>query len=342
MKIQIQNLRLTLVIFLSLIVFSFTWITLAKDKTSDAKNIFIDTDQDGLSDEEEKAYGTDPHKADTDGDGYNDGAEIKSGYDPLKPAPGDKLVSHKKDSLKKEKGSDKNTKQENENNSNGENLTEEISNKLVALLENPDPDKESITLDDLNSLIEETINPKINYDDLPEIDEKEIKIKKTNCKKLDQEKCKEKKKRDNLEYLTAISYILINNSPKQITSQKDISNFSKEILMQISSFSDSFDDSYFRNFIKIGEKTLKEVEKLEVPEDMLDIHVKGLKILKYGINLKNEPRSNKNDPLATIVSLSKVQGFISLLINFSNDIEIKLEKIGISDKEIDPLMGLEQ
>lgn len=42
-----------------------------------------DTDGDGLGDREEvKVYGTDPKKVDTDGDGYNDGDEVKNGYNP--------------------------------------------------------------------------------------------------------------------------------------------------------------------------------------------------------------------------------------------------------------------
>lgn len=45
----------------------------------------IDSDADGLTDDEEKIIGTDPNKADTDGDGYLDLAELKSGYDPLVP-----------------------------------------------------------------------------------------------------------------------------------------------------------------------------------------------------------------------------------------------------------------
>ena len=36
----------------------------------------VDTDGDGLSDDEEKAYGTDPTRADSDGDGLSDGAEV--------------------------------------------------------------------------------------------------------------------------------------------------------------------------------------------------------------------------------------------------------------------------
>ncbi len=45
-----------------------------------------DTDGDGLFDREEiKIYDTDPLNSDTDGDGFLDGDEVKSGYNPLGP-----------------------------------------------------------------------------------------------------------------------------------------------------------------------------------------------------------------------------------------------------------------
>jgi len=43
----------------------------------------VDSDSDGLSDEEEARYGTDSNNPDTDGDGYTDGEEVKSGHNPL-------------------------------------------------------------------------------------------------------------------------------------------------------------------------------------------------------------------------------------------------------------------
>jgi hypothetical protein len=47
----------------------------------DPKN--VDSDDDGLFDREEvKVYKTDPLKKDTDGDGYLDGEEVKKGYNP--------------------------------------------------------------------------------------------------------------------------------------------------------------------------------------------------------------------------------------------------------------------
>jgi len=55
-----------------------------------------DTDGDGLFDREEvQVYKTDPLLADTDGDGYSDGSEVKNGYNPLGPG---KLYSLEEDS----------------------------------------------------------------------------------------------------------------------------------------------------------------------------------------------------------------------------------------------------
>ena len=42
----------------------------------------VDSDADGLPDDQEGMYGTDFMNADSDGDGYLDGAEVQNGYDP--------------------------------------------------------------------------------------------------------------------------------------------------------------------------------------------------------------------------------------------------------------------
>ncbi|MBI4599556.1 hypothetical protein HY732_01395 [Candidatus Uhrbacteria bacterium] len=44
----------------------------------------VDEDQDGLTDAEERLYGTGEAKSDTDGDGFSDGNEIKNLFDPVK------------------------------------------------------------------------------------------------------------------------------------------------------------------------------------------------------------------------------------------------------------------
>ncbi len=78
------------IIVASLVVFLWTFFALAENKNGN--NIFLDSDQDGLTDQEEKTIGTDPYNPDTDSDGYQDGKEVSSGYNPLKAAPGDALM----------------------------------------------------------------------------------------------------------------------------------------------------------------------------------------------------------------------------------------------------------
>lgn len=46
-----------------------------------------DADGDGLTNDQEKAAGTDPNKVDTDGDGIADGDEIRLKTDPLQKSP---------------------------------------------------------------------------------------------------------------------------------------------------------------------------------------------------------------------------------------------------------------
>ena len=46
----------------------------------------VDTDDDGLTDRDEvKVFETDPNNSDTDGDSYGDGDEVRAGYDPKGP-----------------------------------------------------------------------------------------------------------------------------------------------------------------------------------------------------------------------------------------------------------------
>lgn len=50
------------------------------------KNIYeMDSDQDGLTEAQELALGTNPQSVDTDGDGQADLEELQSGHSPLVP-----------------------------------------------------------------------------------------------------------------------------------------------------------------------------------------------------------------------------------------------------------------
>lgn len=58
-------------------------LTNDEERTAGTSVAKPDTDGDGLGDREEvKVYDTDPKNSDTDGDGYSDGDEVKNGYNP--------------------------------------------------------------------------------------------------------------------------------------------------------------------------------------------------------------------------------------------------------------------
>lgn len=63
-------------------------------ETNGGQVVFVDTDNDGLTDPEETLYGTDPQNPDSDGDGVNDGDEVAAGTDPAVSDVSRDLVLH--------------------------------------------------------------------------------------------------------------------------------------------------------------------------------------------------------------------------------------------------------
>lgn len=74
-------------------------ITLYAKWISEEEIYIIDTDKDGLADEDEESYGTDPKNPDTDNDGYSDYEELILGTDPLTPNEYDETVDSDSDGL---------------------------------------------------------------------------------------------------------------------------------------------------------------------------------------------------------------------------------------------------
>ncbi len=342
MYLNLQKTKQTLLIFFLLIIFSFAMIGLAKDNSSGSKSVFVDSDQDGLSDQEEAIYKTDPHNPDTDGDGYSDGTEVKSGYDPLKPAPNDKLVSSNisqeqsaqldkiatdiKDDAKNDSGSDNSDK----------NLTKQLSAKLVAMIsDNENNGSKTIKLDQINSLIDETISAASQSDseELPEIDESKIKIKKQKYSKLSKTQRKEQLKKDDEEYLSSVFYIVANNLPRSISTQKDIQDFSDEIISKISVLATDPQNGmkYFDNLADRGQEILKQLNDVEVPKDMLDLHIRGLQLALYAVSLKDKVKINPNDPVSSLISISGAQSLITLSSDFMTRVENKMNDLNLTN-----------
>ena len=327
-KIKIKNLKLATFVFVSLFAFSFAVFSLADTQNTSSKNIFQDTDQDGLSNEEERLYGTDSHKADTDGDGYSDGTEIKSGYNPLKAAPGDKVstitdtqnadVLATTTSLTKE--------------AQKTNLTEEVSRQVVTVLKESTSNKQDISLDDLRSVVQEIINTNVSTDTLPEIDEKSIKIQKQKYSNLSELDRTAKIKEDTLAYVTAVSYILVNTSPVPMQSDDDMQKLASFVTANSMGVLSGENAALLDDFTVKGNLIAEQLQDLEVPENMLPMHMKTLRLAQYITTFKEKIKpKDSNDPLAQINTFAQITGCIQLLADLATDIEKTLAENGIAD-----------
>lgn len=312
-----NKMKWTLFLFFGLIIFSSAIFVFAENDAT-TNDIFNDADQDGLSNEEEKLYGTDPMNKDTDGDSYSDGVEVESGYDPLKPAPGDKL-------LKEESTTSVISTQEEEIS-----LTERVSNELVEMIQDTDESGEAISLEDINASVSNIMSGDVEEVVLPEINRDDIIIKKL-PKNLSDKKKSEREKEDALEYLTVVSYLVANNSPKTFSSEDELgsifSAISSESIMGLA----SGNTKVLEDVSKRGEKMLEELKGIEVPERMLDIHIKALQMAQYAVQLKNELKPADTDPLGQIAVLSKAQGFLGAVSELVTDIQEKLSEYDIKE-----------
>lgn len=294
------------------------------------KNIVDDPDQDDLTTEEERLYGTDPMNRDTDGDGYSDGVEVRGGYDPLRKAPGDKIVPEE----------EADASAADSFGVGGENLTEQTAQEIVALIQDAQTEggeNAEISLDDLNAVAQNLTSGNAEEIVLPEVDMDAIKIKKESCKKLSEKKCDEKVKEDIVEYLTVIAYIFANNSPKEFETQDELEGLSDDLVNEAMTALSLGNISQLDSLAENGEKMLAQIYEVEVPEKMLDVHVKAIKLAKYAASLKGELSvSPDEDPMKMISSLSKTQGLLNVSVGFMTEVQSKIVEYGI---DVVPLDG---
>ncbi len=314
-----RSARVTLFLFFSLVFLSIGFFVYADDAVTE-QSIFKDSDQDGLSNDEEILYKTDPLNKDTDGDGYMDGVEVETGYDPLKPSPGDKLVTQVVDAATSAPAAP-----------DEENLTSKVSAQIADMVQSSTGGDKEITMQSITDSVQNITEQNSQEIILPEVNVDDIKIKKVS-KKLKGDQKKEQEKQDAVEYLTVMAYILANNSPKTFHTQNDLSSVVTSLGMDSLTAMTSGNKKYLEDLSKKGEKILSEVKNIEVPEGMLDVHVKAIKMAKYAVTLKDETKSgDQMDPLGQIASLSKVQGFLGVVSDFTQEIFGKMSDLGIKE-----------
>ncbi|MEI6650593.1 MAG: hypothetical protein WCL23_04150 [Candidatus Moraniibacteriota bacterium] len=314
-----------LFVFCGLLLGSGIFFARASD-TITGSNIVDDPDQDGLTTAEEKLYGTDPMNPDTDGDGYTDGVEIKSGYDPLKKAPGDKIIPDTEKAATDQKSTETN-------------LTDQVSEKIADIVKNApvkDDGTSEVSLDDLNSISEDLISGNQKDIVLPDVDISSIKVKKESYSSLSDDDRKQKIKEDVTEYLTKIAYIFANNSPKSFKTQTEFEGASNDLVSMVTSALSLGSLSQLDSLVENANKTLDQIKEVEVPEVMLDVHVKALKLAMYAAQLHDTAPSTMNeDPMQSIRSLSYMQGLLNVTSSFAIDVQKKLSEYGISDIPLD-------
>jgi hypothetical protein len=310
-KIKVNDLKLTVLIIASLFILGQAFFTLAEEKNNPTA-VFLDSDQDGLSDEEEKLYGTNPSNADSDGDGYKDGKEVQAGYNPLKPSPGDKL-----ETVRENVSVNKNNLE-----SSGDTT---LTKKLVAKVNDQlkTNDLEDVTMSDVESLANDFLKENTPVSEFSKITLADIKIKKQNYSKLSAKEAQEKKTEDFTDYTVSLFYTLSLQAEKPILSSQDFDTSFAALFEEISSAITSADLNYLNELDVKTQKFLKEMKNIEVPEEFQELHLKAINSLAYGISLKNQVKTTDNDSIATLIGLTQIQGFLEDFSNFLTEVSEK-------------------
>ena len=287
------------------------------------ENIFVDSDQDGLSNEEERLYKTNPNEKDSDGDSYTDGVEVKSGYDPLKPAPGDKLFATAGEVNAASGAAD------------SSNLTEAFSQEVASIITEKGASGEEITLDDLDEKINKILtSDKVNVS-LPPIDLKGLKIKNPVSDKLGAEEKKQKEQEQAVKYLTAMAYIFAQNSPQQFSNEDELASSTQLVSGQVTNFFATGTGEILGTLAENGRNVLNDSKEVEVPHHLLPLHIKGMQLAEYSIALKDQVKPNNNDPLAQIESMVEVQSLIGAYISYANELQSKLTEYGVTTVDVE-------
>ncbi len=360
---KINKTKILAVLIASFAVFFATYFALAENKNT--SNIFLDSDQDGLTDQEECMLGTDPYNPDTDGDGYSDGKEVRSGYNPLKPAPGDALMpvssadkpapmtNKSAPQSSADSGSATSTSPGDallgstdnllgtqstsaDLSSDPNNLTGQMVNNFLQLTLNKSQtddsftDNPSFSEDDLNQIVQNSLATTDIAKDLPGISDSDIKIlPAVDDSKLTADEVKAEQKQQIQTYLASLAFVAASNSPFPTENTSDVSSsLSRESDNLIAALS-SGDQTKINDYAQRAQTALDQVKKIEVPYVLKDFHKSVLQLATYSLSFKDGVAAAGSDPMKSLASLSSLQSVGDQILKLQGELTNVLNEYGI-------------
>jgi hypothetical protein len=213
---------------------------------------------------------------------------------------------------------------------NQPNMTAALAQKISTAIDAAGTNNQEVNLDQVQSMVTDATNTQVTPDELPQISPKDIKIKKQNYKNLSKDKADAQKKDDFTTYIAGLSYIASSNSPTPITSNTDINGVTSSLLSQLVGAITSGNLSSAKGLSTSGEKILQQMKDLEVPEELVDMHIKGLQLATYAIGMQDKIAPNQDDPVMAITNYSKMQSLIDLVVTYSSDVQAQCSKYGLT------------
>ncbi|MEI9966487.1 MAG: hypothetical protein WDN67_02450 [Candidatus Moraniibacteriota bacterium] len=137
------------------------------------------------------------------------------------------------------------------------------------------------------------------------------------------------------EYLTVIAYLFANNAPQSFTNEDEFGAMLGALAQQGTLSLTSGNSAYLDALAEKGKNITDGALDIEVPEQMLSVHVKALQLAAYAQTLKDELRPGEADPLGQIATLSKVQGFLNVMSSFMDEVHARMGDYGIEEIPLD-------
>ena len=201
---------------------------------------------------------------------------------------------------------------------------------INGILSNVSSENSSVKMQDINDSVEQLLQQSRVNVEFPEVDIKSIHIKKIKCKDSEEEeKCLKREKDATIEYLTALSYLVANNSPIALKNNGDLDLAASSMVSDITSALSTGNFAVLLKNKGKAEVFLNNVKDIEVPENMVSTHVKALQLALFSIGLADAFGEVGNDPMGQISLLSQVQGLLGFATSLASDIQAEFKKLGI-------------